>query len=166
MTQKLFSATLAALFMATSSFAFGARPDKAPEAPADVIFEQGNACPSFPVHLQTDARGYVKVFASGEIQSTGYERASVTNLTSGKQLEFMVNGRVRIILAPSGGEGDLTITGPQIIVFFAGDAGPGVESEFRMYYFNGHANAIIDENFTFLEFAFSGKSVDLCAALS
>jgi hypothetical protein len=134
------------------------------EASADVVFEQGNACQSFPVHLQTDARGYVKVFASGELQSTGYERASVTNLSSGKQLEFMVNGRVRIIFAPSGGEANSRLMAADHHIF-PGRGGSWVESEFRMYYFKGNANAIIDENFAFFEFVL-WNSVDLCAALS
>ena len=159
-------AALGGILFAISSFAFGAKPSVEPETPVDVVFAPGEACLSFPVRIQTETRGSIKVFASGASQSTGYERAWVTNVSSGKQLELMVNGRVRIIFPPSGGEGELTITGPQIIIFFPGDAGPGEESEFRMYYFKGNASVIIDENFAFLEFAFSGSSIDLCAALN
>ena len=108
----------------------------------------------------------MKVFASGELQPTGYERAWVTNLDSGTQLALMVNGRVRIVFAPPGGEGELTVSGPQVVVFWPGDAGPGDESGFRTCYFKGNTSVIIDENFACLEFAFSGSSVDLCAELS
>ena len=156
---------LGTLLMVLSSSAFGAKPDRTPEAPADVVFPAGVACPSFEVRIQTETRGSVNVFANGEIQSTGYERAWVTNLSSQRQLELIVNGRVHII-PPNGGEGEFVATGPQIIIFFPGDAGPGDESEARMYYFKGDSRAIIDELFTFLEFEFSGKSMDLCAALS
>jgi hypothetical protein len=156
---------LAGILISITSFAFATRPYSEPEAPVDVIFDAGYACP-FPVRLRTETRGSLKVFASGELQSTGYERAWVTNQSSGKQLELMVNGRVRIIFPPSGGEGGLSITGPQIIIFWPGDAGPGFESEYRMYYFKGNTSVIIDEDFAYLDFEFSGRSMDLCDALS
>lgn len=150
-----------------SSSAFGAKPDRVPEPPASVTFPAPTACRLFDIELRTETRGFVKVFANGEIQSTGYERAWVTNLSTGKQIELIVNGRVHIVLPDDGdGDGELVTTGPQIIVFFPGDAGPGNESEARMYYFKGNSHAIIDANFTFFEFAFSGTSTDLCALLS
>ena len=129
-----FFAALGGLLISLSWSAYGAKPDRVPELPADVTFPAGIACPAFPVHLRTETRGSVKVFANGEIQSTGYERAWVTNVTSGKQIERIVNGRVRII-PPDDGEGLLVTTGPQIVIFFPGDVGPGEESEGRMYYF-------------------------------
>jgi hypothetical protein len=165
MKKALFGTTFAGILIAISSFAFGAKPYSEPEIARDDSFLAGYAC-SFPVRIQTEARGTVRVFANGELQSTGYERAWVTNQSTGKQLELMVNGRVRIIFAPPGGEGELAIAGPQLIVFWPGDAGPGEESEYRVYYFKGNTSAIIDEYFVFHEFAFSGRSTDICAALN
>ena len=153
-----------AFLIALSSSAYGAKPINVPEPPAEVTFPAGVACPAFDVHLRTETRGSIKIFANGEIQSTGYERAWVTNVDSGEQIELNVNGRVRII-PPNGAEGLLVTTGPQIVIFFPGDVGPGDDSQARTYYFKGKTRAVIDDNFTFLEFAFSGNSIDLCAAL-
>jgi hypothetical protein len=151
------------LIIASSSFA--AKPESGPEAATDVVFPAGMACPAFDVHIVTETRGLVKVFGGGDIQSTGYERGWVTNLSSGKQVELMVNGRVRIDFPPTAVQGVLTITGPQIIVFFPGDAGPGDRSQYRLYYFKGKATAIVDANFAYLDFAFSGTSIELCSEL-
>lgn len=161
----LFTA-LGGAFIALSSSVFATKPDKVPESPADVVFPAGGACPAFDLRLQTETRGSIKFFANGDIHSTGYERAWVTNLSSGETIELMVNGRVRIVPPGDDGEGELIISGPQLIIFFAGDAGPGNVSEARTYYFKGKMNAVIDSSFVFLDFEFSGKSVDICAALS
>jgi len=160
MCVSAFGALLIVLF----SSAYAAQPVRVPEPPAEATFPAGGACPGFDVHLRTETRGWIKTFANGDIQSTGYERAWVTNVESGKQIELVVNGRVRII-PPNGDEGLLAIAGPQIVIFFPGDVGPGDDSEARTYYFKGNTQAVIDDNFAFLDFDFSGNSIDLCAEL-
>ena len=159
-----FVSAFGAFLMALSLSTDAAKPVRVPEPPSEAAFPAGGACPGFDVHLRTETRGSMRVFANGEIQSTGFERAWVTNVASGKQIELVVNGRVRII-PPDDGEGLLVTTGPQVIIFFPGDAGPGDNSEARTYYFRGKTRIAIDENFTFLDFTFSGNSIDLCAEL-
>ena len=153
------------LLVGVSSSAYAAKPDRGPEGPADVTFPAGIACPSFSVRVQSDSRGWVNTFSNGKVQSTGYERSTVTNLSNGAQIELIANGRVAITPREDG-RLDLDITGPQFIFFFPGDAGPGDQSTGRTYYFKGHARIVTDETFTFYEFAFSGTSTDICAALS
>jgi hypothetical protein len=165
MRPGLIAVITGALLVGVSSSAYGAKPERGPEGPVDVTFPAGAVCPSFAVRIQSDSRGWVNTFSSGKVQITGYERATVTNLSNTAQIELIANGRVA--LSPrEDGRLDLEITGPQIVFFFPGDAGPGDQSTGRTYYFKGHVRVVTDETFTFYEFTFSGTSIDLCAALS
>jgi hypothetical protein len=155
---------LGVFLIVLSSSTHAAKPIRVPEPPTAVVFPAGGACPGFDVGLLTETRGSTKIFANGEIQSTGYERAWVTNLDSGKQIELVANGRVRIT-PPNGDEGLIVTTGPQIVVFFPGDVGPGDDSEARTYYFKGKTRIVVNDNFAFLDFNFSGNTIDLCAEL-
>lgn len=153
------------LLVGASSSAYAAKPDRVPEAPADVTFPAGIVCPSFAVQVLGETRSWVNTFSSGKVQATGYERVAVTNVSNGEQIELIANGRVAISPREDGLL-TLEITGPQFIFFFPGDAGPGDQSTGRTYYFRGHTTIVTDATFTFYEFAFSGTSFDVCAALS
>jgi hypothetical protein len=155
---------LAAAALAASALA--AKPIRGPAAsPGELDFPAGMVC-SFPVHATPlENRQTETIFSSGKVQVTGFFASGVVNAANGKELSLVTPGPVRLTQ-----EGDLlavNASGPLLVFFFPGDAGPGDVTMGRLYLVRGHTQILVDPStFTFLSFSSSGSATDICAALA
>lgn len=146
--------------------AFASKPVRSPaQAPPPSTFPAGVVCP-FPVFVEAvENRQTQTVFSDGRILVTGFTSARVVNLTNGNETTLNVSGSVR--MTPQGSLLDVTSSGPLLIFFFPGDAGPGDVGTGRTYLFHGRTEFLVDPStFTFLSFSHRGQATDVCALLA
>ena len=168
MTRRLLAVTLAvtASFVLLATPAEGAKPVRGPaQGPPPADFPAGLVC-SFPVHVETvESKQTETIFSDGTIVRTGFNSTLVRNAAEPEnELILVTQGRQHITF-----EGDnlrLRTQGPILFFFFPGDEGPGDESEGRTYLITGNTEVLVDPNFTFLSFSYSGRARDICAELA
>jgi hypothetical protein len=159
------TAGILALSLASSALA-GGKPEtvKIP-VPEPVVFPAGLSCP-FPVEWAFESKNLQSktfpVQANGDqlVRQTGHVMTTVTNLDSGASLVVNTSDR-QDFLFHADGTIDVTINGGALAAYYPTDLGGPA-----MYYFKGHLHDLVDSEFTLVSHQFSGRSTDLCAALS
>lgn len=150
----------------SAATAQAAKPERGPAgSPPPADFPAGLVC-SFPVHVEAaETRQIQTIFSDGTIVRTGFTSTLVRNAAEPEnELILVTQGRQHITF-----EGDnlrLRTQGPILFFFFPGDKGPGNENEGRTYLITGNTEVLVDPNFTFLSFSFSGRARDICAELA
>ena len=153
----------AAVFAAAAQ---GAKPVRAPAgSPPPADFPAGLVC-SFPVHVEVaEHRQTDTIFSDGSIVRTGFSSTLVRNAAEPEN-ELILNTQGRQHITFEGDNLRLRTQGPILFFFFPGDKGPGDESEGRTYLITGNTEVLVDPNFTFLSFSYSGRARDICAELA
>jgi hypothetical protein len=144
--------------------AYGAKPVREPAQLTGFSFPAGLVCPfAVEAEVVTD-RVTETMFSSGKVALRGFFAGRL--IGNGNEITVAAPGPITIT-PRSDGLIDFKSTGPSIIFFFPGDAGPGDTSTGRTYLLKGHTEILVDPTtFAFLDFTFSGRAVDLCAALA
>ena len=145
-----FGVALAALVAA--SVALAAPPERAPLFAEDFVAE--DVC-AFPVLIEVTAnKEYITFFSDGRIHVNGKLFVRVTNLDTGSSLDLNVSGPVTVTDTE-------TLRGRGLLILFPQDAGgPGLLlTTGRVVLIRGEDGFIADATFT-------GRKVDLCAALA
>jgi hypothetical protein len=140
-----------------------AKPERRPAPVTEFSFPAGLVCP-FAVEAEVVTNRQTETtFSSGKVAVRGFFEGRLI----GNGNEITLNASGPITITPrTDGLLELKATGPTIVFFFPGDAGPGDTSTGRTYLLKGHAEILVDPStFAFVDFGLSGQAVDLCAAL-
>lgn len=148
-----------------ASSAAGAKPVRGPAPTGPIDLPAGVACP-FAIHGEVvENRQTETIFSSGKIAYTGLFVSKVVNVENEKSVTYTTPGPVRITF-----EGDVahfTASGPVIVFFFPGDAGPGDTSVGRTILFQGHVHITVDPGtFGFSDASWTGRTTDICEVLA
>jgi hypothetical protein len=115
-------------------------------------------CQNFPVLVE--GTSYQELRGGGKI--TGRGTATVTNVETGKSLTYNINGPATITTTPDGGFA-VDATGPNLLYTTAANSYPGVP---QLAYTTGHVQFTVNGSGLTTSYHLSGKSTDVCAALS
>jgi hypothetical protein len=115
-------------------------------------------CKNFPVLVE--GTSYQELRGGGKI--TGRGTATVTNRTTGKSLTYNINGPATVTTTPDGGFA-VDATGPNLLYTTVANSYPGVP---QLAYTTGHVQFTVNGSGLTTSYHLSGKSTDVCAALS
>jgi hypothetical protein len=160
------AAGLLAVSLASPALAGGMPEHIRTPGPAPFVFPAGLSCP-FDVEWAFETKGVqVTTFPVQEngdqlVRQTGNVTATVTNLENDRSITTNTSDR-QDFLFHADGTMDVRINGRALAAYFPGDVGGPA-----MYLFIGHLDdTVTASDFTVLRHSFSGKAIDLCAALS
>jgi hypothetical protein len=156
-TAILAVALLGALFAMAASTALAVPPTRETEAPFD--FDSNSLFCGFPLRSET-LRNNVKIttFSDGRQLTTGSHKYRLTNLSTGKSLVLTDAGN--LITNPE--QTTDTFTGRLALFLFPGEPfGPGAS----LFVGRVVADFAVPGGFFYSSLDFTGRRVDLCAAL-